>query len=57
LNPAELAERRSKGLCFNCDDKFFPGHRCKKLFTIEAIYEEEDLTEGEGREDPLAYVE
>jgi hypothetical protein len=53
----ELADRRSKGLCFNCDEKFFRGHRCKKLFKIEAIYEEEDLREGEGREDPLAYVE
>ncbi len=50
----ELADRRSNGLCFNCDEKFFPGHQCKKLFKIEAIYEEEDLREGEGREDPLA---
>jgi len=54
LNPMELADRRSKGLCFDCDEKFFPGHQCKKLFKIEAIYEEEDLREGEGREDPLA---
>jgi hypothetical protein len=33
------------GLCFNCDEKFCPGHRCKKLFVIEGIYtgeEEED---------------
>ncbi|MCI64219.1 hypothetical protein A2U01_0085477, partial [Trifolium medium] len=26
----ELQERRNKGLCFNCDDKYHPGHRCSK---------------------------
>jgi hypothetical protein len=41
LSPAELKERRDRGLCFNCDDKFSPGHRCKKLFLIEGIYERE----------------
>lgn len=29
LNPAEMDARRAKGLCFNCDDKFHLGHRCK----------------------------
>jgi hypothetical protein len=42
LSPAELKERRDKGLCFNCDNKFSPGHRCKKLFLIEGIYEEDN---------------
>lgn len=28
----KLAEHRSKGLCYNCDDKFQPRHRCKKSF-------------------------
>ena len=32
LSPMEMKERRDKGLCFNCDEKFAPGHRCKKLF-------------------------
>jgi len=49
LSPTELKDRRERGLCFNCDDKFSPGHRCKKLFLIEGIYEGEvenpDLTE------------
>ncbi|KAL0396590.1 UNVERIFIED_CONTAM: Transposon Ty3-G Gag-Pol polyprotein [Sesamum calycinum] len=27
LSPTELQERRAKGLCFNCDEKFSPGHR------------------------------
>ncbi|RVW75982.1 hypothetical protein CK203_052825 [Vitis vinifera] len=29
LTPAEMATRRAQGLCFNCDDKFVPGHRCR----------------------------
>lgn len=32
LTPTELAEHRSQGLCYNCDDKFQPGHRCKQPF-------------------------
>lgn len=43
LKPAELKERRQRGLCFNCDEKFSPGHRCKKLFLIEGVYEEEEI--------------
>jgi hypothetical protein len=45
LNETEMKDRREMGLCFNCDEKFRPGHRCKKLFVIEGIYtgeEEED---------------
>jgi hypothetical protein len=42
LSLAEMQDRRDKGLCFNCDDKFVPGHRCKKLFVIEGIYTEEE---------------
>lgn len=30
LSSFEQAERRSKGLCFNCDEQFKPGHRCKQ---------------------------
>ncbi|OMO83137.1 Retrotransposon gag protein [Corchorus olitorius] len=29
LTASEMQARRSKGLCFNCDDQFNPGHRCK----------------------------
>ncbi|KAK9179225.1 hypothetical protein WN943_028424 [Citrus x changshan-huyou] len=39
LAPVEMQERRIKGLCYNCDEKFTPGHRCKKLFLIEACYD------------------
>jgi hypothetical protein len=34
LSPQELQARREKGLCYNCDDKFSPGHRCKRSFHI-----------------------
>ncbi|KAM0916642.1 hypothetical protein ACQ4PT_010005 [Festuca glaucescens] len=36
LTPAELAERRCQGLCFNCDETYVRGHRCARLFFIEA---------------------
>ncbi|KAL0409944.1 UNVERIFIED_CONTAM: hypothetical protein Slati_3584100 [Sesamum latifolium] len=29
LSPSEMQDRRARGLCFNCDDKFRPGHVCK----------------------------
>lgn len=51
LSPSELQDRRDKGLCFNCNDKFGPGHRCKKLFLIEGRwFDEED--EGGGMKVP-----
>uniref|UniRef100_A0A2N9IXL2 Retrotransposon gag domain-containing protein n=1 Tax=Fagus sylvatica TaxID=28930 RepID=A0A2N9IXL2_FAGSY len=42
LSPSELQQRKDKGLCYNYNEKFHPGHRCKKLFFIEACYNEED---------------
>jgi hypothetical protein len=29
-------------LCFNCDEKFAPGRKCKRLFLIDGCYEEDD---------------
>jgi hypothetical protein len=26
----EMVECQLKGLCYNCDDKYFPGHKCKE---------------------------
>ncbi|XP_050258944.1 uncharacterized protein LOC126703934 [Quercus robur] len=49
LSPTEMKECQDKGLCFNCDKKFTPGHRCKKLFLIEGCWPEEDS--GDGTED------
>lgn len=37
LSPAQMKERRDLGLCYNCDDKWAPGHICKsaKLFLMD----------------------
>jgi hypothetical protein len=51
LNPREIKERREKGLCFNCDEKFGPGHRCKKIFFIESCWDNEGVDEGESETD------
>ncbi|KAK0580835.1 hypothetical protein LWI29_006834 [Acer saccharum] len=42
MTTEELNERRRKGLCFRCNEKFGPGHQCKKLFLIQACLEESD---------------
>jgi hypothetical protein len=43
LTPQQLEERKEKGLCFNCDNKYNKGHKCgeKKLFYIDCEEEEE----------------
>ena len=51
LTRAEIAERRAKGLCFNCDDPYTTGHRCKRLFWIE-VPDEESNFEDEVEENP-----
>jgi hypothetical protein len=44
LTPQQLEERKVKGLCFNCDNKYSKGHKCgeKKLFYIDCEEEEEE---------------
>ncbi|KAG6482283.1 hypothetical protein ZIOFF_058914 [Zingiber officinale] len=44
LSRAEMAEQRAKGLCFNCDESYSTGHKCKRLFWIEVP---DDDSEGE----------
>lgn len=44
ISPEEMAARREKGLCYNCDDKFSPGHKCKGRFFL-IIAENEDDSE------------
>ena len=43
LTPQQMDERRSKGLCFNCDRKYSKGHKCgeNKLFYIDCEEDEE----------------
>lgn len=30
ITPAEMAVKRAQGLCYNCDENFVYGHKCKK---------------------------
>jgi hypothetical protein len=46
LTGAEMAECQLKGLCYICDEKYFPGHKCKEQNIFMAISEdilEEDV--------------
>ncbi|KAG7996678.1 hypothetical protein I3843_01G173600 [Carya illinoinensis] len=44
LSPTQMKKRRDKGLCYNCDDKWGLGHRCKsaKLFIMECVDSNEE---------------
>ncbi|XP_060967566.1 uncharacterized protein LOC115704201 [Cannabis sativa] len=47
LSPAELKDKREKGLCFTCDEKYNPGHKCKNRVLIlcaQGDEEEDDET-------------
>jgi hypothetical protein len=46
LTPAQMKEKRDKGLCFKCDSKWGPGHKCggPKIFLIEELEEEMEDT-------------
>ena len=48
LTPIEARDRRMKGLCFHCDEKYSPTHRCKtqKLFWVEGLLQEGAADDG-----------
>ncbi|KAK2380216.1 hypothetical protein QL285_035697 [Trifolium repens] len=48
LSYAEQQERRAKGLCFNCDDKFQKGHRCNRDKQFLFFFADEAEGEGSG---------
>jgi hypothetical protein len=50
LTRDEMDECQLKGLCYNCDDKYFPSHKCKEQNIFMAI--SEDISE-EDVETPL----
>jgi len=44
ISPTQMEETKKKGLCYNCDEKWVPGHKCKNamffLFDyVEAVQE------------------
>ncbi|MCI55395.1 hypothetical protein A2U01_0076645, partial [Trifolium medium] len=44
--------RRENGLCFNCDEKFSPGHKCVSKFFIMIADEDVDPDTLEALLDP-----
>ena len=44
LTPKQMEEKRLKNLCFWCDERFTPGHRCKnrQLYMITVHDDEEE---------------
>jgi len=52
LSLEELKDRSERGLCFNCDEKFVPGHRCAKLFWLEL----QDDRENTSQEDEIVGI-
>ncbi|KAK0608486.1 hypothetical protein LWI29_031439 [Acer saccharum] len=50
ISRKEIEERKRKGLCFSCDEKWNLGHKCKtpKLFYIEAEYDEVEVEPPDG---------
>ncbi|KAL4565224.1 hypothetical protein LXL04_029310 [Taraxacum kok-saghyz] len=54
LTEAHISEKRSKGLCYKYDERWFKGHRCKTQINILLVQEEEEgPTEDKGGEAPL----
>ncbi|XP_077232454.1 uncharacterized protein LOC143869781 [Tasmannia lanceolata] len=54
LTQAEMDERKSKGLCYNCDERYSMGHRCKwqQIFLLEGVDDEPPETSEEIEEPP-----
>nr|GEX89973.1 hypothetical protein [Tanacetum cinerariifolium] len=44
LSQKEFAEKRAKNLCFYCDQKYVPGHKCRgEMYALEISTLEEDV--------------
>ena len=42
LTSEEFAQCKAQGLCFQCNDKFTPGHRCKKDLRVHIVMHKSD---------------
>lgn len=47
LSSAEARKKREKGLCYTCDEKWNPGHRCKTQLNVLIVQGEEDESDSE----------
>jgi len=58
LTPKEIDEKRANSMCFFCDEKYYPGHKCAgQVYRLEVVEDggsEEGLEEDlEGSGEPL----
>jgi len=55
LSPTQMKERRDKGLCYNCDEKWNPAQKCDSFSeeTLEEVFYEDSLDGGEPTVDPI----
>ncbi|GJZ53480.1 hypothetical protein Tco_0608365 [Tanacetum coccineum] len=48
LTQREIADKRANNLCFYCDQKFVPGHKCSgQLFSLEICADEGEMLEND----------
>lgn len=53
LTEKELQDKRAKGLCYRCDDKWSIGHRCRRReLSVLLMEDEEDEGSEEAGSDP-----
>lgn len=52
LTTTQMAERRNRGLCFNCDEQYSAGHKCNPKFHC-LLLEEEEMFEDTVPETPV----
>lgn len=59
LTDKELQDKRARGLCFRCDEKWSIGHRCKRreLSVLLIEKEEDEGTEFIGSDPPMSPTE
>jgi hypothetical protein len=54
VSPTEMDERRKQGLCYYCDEKYFPCHKCREqnFFQIDGLAStfSEDILSGEAQD-------
>jgi hypothetical protein len=47
LTREEINEHQLKGLCYDCDEKYFPGHKCKEHKIFMVVYKDVSNEEAE----------
>lgn len=57
LTHREMMEKRAKGICFTCDDKWFHNHDCKNWRELNVIFGPGDMEEGMSEVEEEALVE